>query len=78
MKIDGLAGGSMKAVIDRIEGDWIVFVDDEERTFEIPLEYCAEAEEGDHIEIVLTKDTSAQEEAEKRIEDLRSKLRRVP
>ena len=67
----------MKAVIDRIEDDWIVFIDDRERIFEIPLEYCVEAKEGDHVEIVLTKDNAAQEEAEKKIEDLRSKLRRV-
>jgi hypothetical protein len=67
----------MKAVIDRIEDDWIVFVDDKERLFEIPLEYYAEAEEGDHVEIMLTKEISSQEEAENRIDDLRSKLRRV-
>ena len=64
-------------MIDRIEGEWIVFVDDKERTFEIPLECYAEAKEGDHVEIVLTKDIAAQEEAEKRIKELRSKLRHV-
>jgi len=67
----------MKAVIDQIEGEWIVLVDDKSRSFAIPIECFLEGEEGDHIEIVITKDNVEQIEAEDRIQDLRSQLRRV-
>ena len=67
----------MKAVIDQIEGEWIIVIDDKERRYEIPLEYFPEGEEGDHIEIMITKNVADQEEAEERIQDLRSKLKRV-
>ena len=67
----------MKAVIDQIEGEWIIVIDDKGRRCEIPLEYFPEGEEGDHIEIMITKNVAEQEEAEERIQDLRSKLKRV-
>lgn len=36
MRLCIVGAENMKAVIDRIDGDWIVFVDDKERTVEIP------------------------------------------
>ena len=67
----------MKAVIDRIEENWIVLVDDDEAVFEIPVSWFPDGVEGDHVEITITKDISSQIEAEQRVEDLRSKLKRV-
>jgi hypothetical protein len=67
----------MKAVIDRIEEDWIVLVDEGEAVFEIPVSWFPEGVEGDHVEITIMKDISSQIEAEKRVEGLRSKLKRV-
>jgi hypothetical protein len=67
----------MKAVIDQIEEEWIVLVDDKSRSFAIPRECFFEAEEGDHIEIVVTKDNADQMEAEKRIQNLRTQLKRI-
>jgi len=67
----------MKAVIDQIDGAWIVLVDDQGRSFTIPIECFLEGEEGDHVEIVITKDDVEQAKAEERIQDLRTQLRRV-
>ena len=68
----------MKAVIDTIEGDWIVFeAEDGTTMFDIPLSYFQEAQEGDHVDITITKDDESKIEAEERIADLRSKLNKV-
>jgi hypothetical protein len=67
----------MKAVIDQIEGEWIVLVDDKSRSFMIPVECFYEGEEGDHIEIIITKNEAEQIEAEERIQNLRNQLKRV-
>ena len=67
----------MKAVIDRIEGDMIVFESETGIQFDIPFDYFPDAKEGDHVIITITKDEGSKKEAEERIQDLRSQLKRV-
>jgi aspartate/methionine/tyrosine aminotransferase len=67
----------MKAIIDRIEDNWIVFESEDGTMFDVPLSYFSEAQEGDHVTLIITKDEESKKEAEERIEELRSKLRRV-
>jgi len=68
---------NMKAVIDRIEGDWIVFEAEDGTTFDVPIAYFPEAQGGDHVMITITKDEESKKESEERIAELRSKLRKV-
>ena len=67
----------MKAVIDKIEKDWIVFEAEDGTTFDVPFIYFPEAQEGDHVTITITKDEESKREAKERITELRSKLRKV-
>ena len=68
----------MKAVIDTIEDNWIVFESEDGTTFDVPISYFPEAHEGDHVEITITKDDESKKDAEERITDLRSKLNKIP
>jgi hypothetical protein len=67
----------MKAVVDKIERDWIAFEGEDNTYFDVPLIYFPEAQEGDHVDITITLDYESKAEAEERITDLRSKLNRV-
>jgi hypothetical protein len=67
----------MKAVIDRIEETWIVFEAEDGTMFDVPLIYFPEAQEGDHVTLIITKNEESKREAEERIRDLRSRLIKV-
>jgi hypothetical protein len=70
--------GSIKVIVDRIEGDLAVLVlyDDDRVKFNLPVSYLPDGtSEGDHIQMSFTKDDLSRESEKKRIDNLLGELK---
>lgn len=73
------SGGSIKVVVDRIEGDLAVLVlyEDDRVKFNLPLPYLPEGvTEGDHLQMSFNEDESSRQSETNRIDDLLKDLKR--
>jgi len=69
----------MKATIDRIEDDWAVLLLREDESIEFELPVCmlpCHCNEGDILDISITRDVEATKEAEERVSGLIDKLKK--
>ncbi len=69
----------MKVTLDRVEGSTAILLvrDDERFRIEIPVELMPEGlREGDILDISISRDDDATEEARKRVQDLIDKLKK--
>ena len=69
----------MKATIDRIENDWAVLLLREDESIEFELPVCmlpCGCNEGDILDINITRDVEATKEAEERVSGLIEKLQK--
>ena len=66
------------ATVDRIEGELAVLLlrGDEKVKFNLPVVFLAGINEGDVVDIMITNDVAATEEAKDRVMSLTEKLKR--
>jgi len=66
------------ATVDRIEGELAVLLlrGDEKAKFNLPVVFLAGINEGDVVEISITKDAAGTDEAKERVSGLIEKLKR--
>jgi hypothetical protein len=70
----------MKATIDRIEGNIAVLIAAEDQTlvFNLPISFIGAAQEGDIVDITITKDPGSTQVAKERVSSLIEKLKNKP
>ena len=68
------------ATVDRIEGELAILLlrCDEKVNFNLPVVFLAGIKEGDVVNITITKDVVATDEAKERVSSLIEKLKKKP
>jgi len=68
----------MKATVDRFEGDIAVLLvrPEEKHQILMPRQYLASIREGDIVEITVTRDEQATDEAKERVSSMIERLRK--
>lgn len=68
----------LKAVVDRVEGEWAVIIPESGKPFNIPLSSFPNLKEGNHIVIDIYMDLVDEQTAQADIAKIRSGLNRTP
>lgn len=65
------------AVVDRIEGDWLILVPESGPVFQVPEILFPDYKEGDIVNISFEKDEEGKKDIGKRISEIREDLNRI-
>lgn len=68
----------IKAVIDRVEGEWLVTVPESGPVFNLPRSLFPDIREGNHVVITVEHDKQGEKATMERIAQARSGLNRTP